>query len=115
MTGNQKSVATGQPIPTGTVANVALVSDVFVSSQFGGRTAQVEFVGLMEGTVGVLPSEPAVQDGPCRQPCNAAMDRARPVHQQQGHVAGEELGAASPAGLLEHPRHLGMNISQYTS
>ena len=30
-----------------------LVADDFVSSQFGGRTAQVEFVGLMEGTVGV--------------------------------------------------------------
>ena len=53
LTDNQKSVATGQPTPTGTVANVPLVSDDFVSSQFGGRTAQVEFVGLMEGTVGV--------------------------------------------------------------
>ncbi len=53
LTDNQNSVATGQPTPAGTVANVPLVADDFVSSQFGGRTAQVEFVGLMEGTVGV--------------------------------------------------------------
>lgn len=53
LTDNQKSVATGQPTSTGTVAKVPLVADDFVSSQFGGRTAQVEFVGLMEGTVGV--------------------------------------------------------------
>ena len=35
------------------MAKVPLVADDFVSSQFGGRTAQVEFVGLMEGSVGV--------------------------------------------------------------
>lgn len=53
LTDNQASLTTGQPTPSGTVANVPLVADDFVSSQFGGRTAQVEFVGLMEGTVGV--------------------------------------------------------------
>ena len=53
LTDNQTAIATGQPTPAGTVANVPLVADDFVSSQFGGRTAQVEFVGLMEGTVGV--------------------------------------------------------------
>ena len=53
LTDNQEAVATGMPTPAGTVANVPLVSDDFVSSQFGGRTAQVEFVGLMEGSVGV--------------------------------------------------------------
>ena len=53
LTDNQRAVATGQPTSTGTVAKVPLVADDFVSSQFGGRTAQVEFVGLMEGTVGV--------------------------------------------------------------
>lgn len=53
LTDNQESVETGRPTVTGTVANVPLVADDFVSSQFGGRTAQVEFVGLMEGTVGV--------------------------------------------------------------
>ena len=53
LTDNQDSVDTGQPVPYGTVANVPLVSDDFVSSQFGGRTAQVEFVGLLEGAVGV--------------------------------------------------------------
>lgn len=53
LTDNQKAITTGQPTPTGTVANVPLVANDFVSSQFGGRTAQVEFVGLMEGTVGV--------------------------------------------------------------
>ena len=53
LTDNQQAVATGQPTPEGTVAKVPLVADDFVSSQFGGRTAQVEFVGLMEGSVGV--------------------------------------------------------------
>ena len=33
--------------------NVPLVADDFVSSLFGGRTAQLEFVGLMPGFVGV--------------------------------------------------------------
>ena len=53
LTDNQSAVASGQPTSPGTVANVPLVADDFVSSQFGGRTAQVLFVGLMEGTVGV--------------------------------------------------------------
>ena len=53
LTDNQDAVSTGTPTPSGAVANVPLVADDFVSSQFGGRTAQVEFVGLMEGTVGV--------------------------------------------------------------
>lgn len=53
LTDNQDAVTTGMPTPAGTVANVPLVADDFVSSQFGGRTAQVEFVGLMEGSVGV--------------------------------------------------------------
>ena len=53
LTDNQGAIATGRPTPSGTVAKVPLVADDFVSSQFGGRTAQVEFVGLMEGTVGI--------------------------------------------------------------
>ena len=53
LTDNQQAVATGQPTPEGAVAKVPLVAEDFVSSQFGGRTAQVEFVGLMEGSVGV--------------------------------------------------------------
>ena len=53
LTDNQAAVATGRPTPEGTVAKVPLVAEDFVSSQFGGRTAQVEFVGLMEGSVGV--------------------------------------------------------------
>ncbi len=53
LTDNQKAIESGLPTPAGTVANVPLVADDFVSSQFGGRTAQVEFVGLMEGSVGV--------------------------------------------------------------
>ncbi len=53
LTDNQDPIRTGQPTPAGTVAKVPLVADDFVSSQFGGRTAQVEFVGLMEGSVGV--------------------------------------------------------------
>lgn len=53
LTDNQEALATGLPTPMGTVASVPLVAEDFVSSQFGGRTAQVEFVGLMEGTVGV--------------------------------------------------------------
>ncbi len=53
LTDNQEAIRTGRPTPAGTVANVPLVADDFVSSQFGGRTAQVEFVGLMEGSVGV--------------------------------------------------------------
>ena len=53
LTDNQNAIATGQPTPEGAVANVPLVAEDFVSSQFGGRTAQVEFVGLMEGSVGV--------------------------------------------------------------
>ena len=53
LTDNQEAVRTGKPTPAGTVAKVPLVADDFVSSQFGGRTAQVEFVGLMEGSVGV--------------------------------------------------------------
>ncbi len=52
LTDNQSAVETGQPTPAGAVAQVPLVADDFVSSQFGGRTAQVEFVGLMEGEVG---------------------------------------------------------------
>ena len=52
-TDNQAAVRTGEPTPVGTVANVPLVADDFVSSQFGGRTAQVEFVGLAENQVGV--------------------------------------------------------------
>lgn len=53
LTDNQEAIETGRPTPAGTVANVPLVADDFVSSQFGGRTAQVEFVGLMEGSVGL--------------------------------------------------------------
>ncbi|MYG04433.1 MAG: hypothetical protein F4173_19770 [Acidobacteriia bacterium] len=53
LTDNQDAITTGQPTPAGTLAKVPLVADDFVSSQFGGRTAQVEFVGLMEGAVGV--------------------------------------------------------------
>ena len=53
LTDNQEAIETGMPTAAGTVANVPLVADDFVSSQFGGRTAQVEFVGLMEGSVGV--------------------------------------------------------------
>ncbi len=53
LTDNQEDVETGRPTAEGTVANVPLVANDFVSSQFGGRTAQVEFVGLMEGSVGV--------------------------------------------------------------
>ena len=53
LTDNQGAVVSGQPTPEGTVANVPFDADDFVSSQFGGRTAQIEFVGLMEGSVGV--------------------------------------------------------------
>ena len=53
LTDNQAAVRTGEPTPAGAVAKVPLVADDFVSSQFGGRTAQVEFVGLQEGQVGV--------------------------------------------------------------
>ncbi len=53
LTDNQEAVETGRPTPEGTVAKVPLVADDFVSSQFGGRTAQVEFVGLSAGKVGV--------------------------------------------------------------
>ena len=53
LTDNQAAIQTGQPTATGVIANVPLVADDFVSSQFGGRTAQVEFVGLMENKVGV--------------------------------------------------------------
>ena len=52
-TDNQAAVRTGEPTPVGAVANVPLVAADFVSSQFGGRTAQVEFVGLAENQVGV--------------------------------------------------------------
>ena len=53
LTDNQEAITSGKPTPDGAVAKVPLVADDFVSSQFGGRTAQVEFVGLMEGSVGV--------------------------------------------------------------
>ncbi len=70
LTDNQESIRTGKATARGTVANVPLVAEDFVSSQFGGRTAQVEFVGLLEGSVGVyqvnlrtntdLPDNPAM-------------------------------------------------------
>ena len=53
LTDNQSAVVSGQPTPEGTVAKVPFNAADFVSSQFGGRTALVEFVGLMEGAVGV--------------------------------------------------------------
>lgn len=53
LTDNQGSIETGMPTPAGVEAKVPLVADDFVSSQFGGRTAQVEFVGLMEGATGI--------------------------------------------------------------
>lgn len=53
LTDNQSAIATGRPTAMGAEAQVPLVADDFVSSQFGGRTAQVEWVGLMPGSVGV--------------------------------------------------------------
>ena len=53
LTDNQSAIETGKPTAIGADAKVPLVADDFVSSQFGGRTAQVERVGLMEGSVGV--------------------------------------------------------------
>ena len=53
LTDNQEAIKTGRATGRGTVANVPLVAEDFVSSQFGGRTAQVEFVGLLEGSVGI--------------------------------------------------------------
>lgn len=53
LTDAQDLVQTGMPAPMDTVVNVPLVADDFVSSLFGGRTAQLEFAGLMPGFVGV--------------------------------------------------------------
>ena len=53
LTDAQNLVQTGMPAPMAPPINVPLVADDFVSSLFGGRTAQLEFVGLMPGFVGV--------------------------------------------------------------
>lgn len=53
LTDAQDRVQTGMPAPMDTPINVPLVADDFVSSLFGGRTAQLEFAGLMPGFVGV--------------------------------------------------------------
>ena len=48
-----EGVVSGQPIPSSPLFNVPLVADDFVSSQVARITAQVQFVGLMPGQVGV--------------------------------------------------------------
>ena len=53
LTDAQNLVQSGMPAPMDTAINVPLVADDFVSSLFGGRTAQIEFAGLMPGFVGV--------------------------------------------------------------
>ncbi len=53
LTDAQNLVHTGMPAPMDPPINVPLVADDFVSSLFGGRTAQLEFAGLMPGVVGV--------------------------------------------------------------
>ncbi len=53
LTDAQNLVRTGMPAPMSPPINVPLVADDFVSSLFGGRTAQLEFAGLMPGFVGV--------------------------------------------------------------
>ena len=48
-----EGIVSGQPIPSSPLFNVPLVADDFVSSQVARITAQVQFVGLMPGQVGV--------------------------------------------------------------
>ena len=50
---SSEGVVSGQPIPSSPLFNVPLVADDFVSSQVNRITAQVLFVGLMPGQVGV--------------------------------------------------------------
>lgn len=53
LTDAQDMVQTGMPTPMNPPINVPLVANDFVSSLFGGRTAQLEFAGLMPGFVGI--------------------------------------------------------------
>ena len=54
LTSPQEGVVTGKKVPTEKGPfKVPAVSDDFVSSLAGGKTAQVDFVGLMPGQVGV--------------------------------------------------------------
>ncbi len=48
-----EGLVSGRPTPSAPLFNVPFVADDFVSSIAGGRTAQVQFVGLMPGFVGV--------------------------------------------------------------
>jgi uncharacterized protein (TIGR03437 family) len=48
-----EGLESGEPTPASPLFNVPLVADDFVSSLAGAKTANVEFVGLMPGMVGV--------------------------------------------------------------
>jgi uncharacterized protein (TIGR03437 family) len=48
-----EGLESGKPTPPSPYFLVPLVADDFVSSLAGGKTAQVEFVGLMPGQVGI--------------------------------------------------------------
>jgi uncharacterized protein (TIGR03437 family) len=48
-----QGLESGEPTPASPLFTVPLVSDDFVASLAGGKTATVEFVGLMPGMVGV--------------------------------------------------------------
>jgi uncharacterized protein (TIGR03437 family) len=50
---SDQGLDSGEPTPNSPLFNVPLVSDDFVSSLAGGKTATVEFVGLMPGMVGI--------------------------------------------------------------
>ncbi len=50
---SDEGLESGEPTPPSPLFNVPLVSDDFVSSLAGGKTATVEFVGLMPGMVGI--------------------------------------------------------------
>jgi uncharacterized protein (TIGR03437 family) len=48
-----EGLESGEPAPSAPLFRVPLVADDFVSSLAGGKTATVEFVGLMPGQVGI--------------------------------------------------------------
>jgi uncharacterized protein (TIGR03437 family) len=50
---SDQGLDSGEPTPASPLFNVPLVSADFVSSLAGGKTATVEFVGLMPGMVGI--------------------------------------------------------------
>ena len=56
-------IRSGQPIPTGESLTVPFVADDFVSSLVDGRSAVIQFVGLMPGQVGVYQINMRLNEG----------------------------------------------------